>query len=285
MTLSQEDRARLRKQRSEQAIQLAIQNRWEEAAALNQQIVVLFPRDTDAWNRLGKALSELGRTEEARQAYSKTIELDPVNQIARKNLQRLASLGPEQQPVGAPKLEPHMLIEETGKTGQTMLLRPNMDVLKTMAPGEQVNLTPVGGTLTVTTVRGEQLGDVEPKLGLRLVRLMEAGNQYQAWLTSFEGGGRLLLKETLQHPSQAGKPSFPPAGTEGFRSYTKESLLRYDLEDEERGVEEPAEEWVEPEAVEGEVAARRGGGGGDTEISLFQLAAEEKESDEEEFEE
>src|SRR5438552_11990352 len=170
MTAPAEDRTR-RRQWTEQAVQLAIQNKWDEACSLNQQLTALFPRDTEAWNRLGKAQAELGRYEEARQAYRKTLELDPVNQIARKNLQRLESLTPtEAAPSAAPKLEPHLFIEETGKTGHAVLLHPNPEALKAMTPGEKVELRPVGRTLSVYNVRDDHIGDIEPKLGLRLVR-------------------------------------------------------------------------------------------------------------------
>jgi len=46
----------MRRLRSEKAIQLAMQNKWQEAADLNQQILEQFPEDVDTLNRLGKAL-------------------------------------------------------------------------------------------------------------------------------------------------------------------------------------------------------------------------------------
>ena len=44
---------------------------------------------------------------------------------------------------------------------------------------------------------------------------------------------RIMIKETYQHPSQTGKLSFSPIPSDGFRAYTKESLIHYDLEDED----------------------------------------------------
>ena len=61
MVFQTEDRARAKKQHAEQAIQLALQGQWSEAAQLNRQIIESFPTDVDAYNRLGKALTELGR--------------------------------------------------------------------------------------------------------------------------------------------------------------------------------------------------------------------------------
>jgi tetratricopeptide (TPR) repeat protein len=127
MVFQAEDRARVRKQRAEAAIQLALQGRWDDAAKLNRSIVELFPTDVDAYNRLGKAMTELGRYGEARKAYQKALEIDPLNSIANKNLSRLAAVGDETTPrQGTQKLSPEMFIEEMGKTGVTTLLRPDM---------------------------------------------------------------------------------------------------------------------------------------------------------------
>src|SRR3989304_8870339 len=93
MVFAADDRTRIRRQRAEQAIQLAMQGQWEEAAKVNRIIIDVFPNDVDAYNRLGKACTELGRFAEAREAYGKALGLDPHNSIAQKNLARLSSLG------------------------------------------------------------------------------------------------------------------------------------------------------------------------------------------------
>jgi Flp pilus assembly protein TadD len=87
-----EDRLRQKRAKSEQAITLAMKNRWDEAAQVNREILDLFPNEVDAYNRLGKALTELGRYGEARDAYSRAVKLDPLNGIASKNLLRLGKL-------------------------------------------------------------------------------------------------------------------------------------------------------------------------------------------------
>src|SRR3989304_9089590 len=81
-----------RRRQIDSAIQLAMGNRWEEAVQVNRSILTVFPNDTDSYNRLGKALMELGRYNEAKKAYKKALELDSTNQIAKKNLERLRIL-------------------------------------------------------------------------------------------------------------------------------------------------------------------------------------------------
>ena len=81
-----EDRQRMRRVRSERAIQLAMQNKWQEAAELNRQILEHFPDDVDTLNRLGKALMELGQYADSRDQYARATKADPSNGIAAKNL-------------------------------------------------------------------------------------------------------------------------------------------------------------------------------------------------------
>jgi len=248
MVFTADDRTRLfRRQRTQHAIQLAMQGQWQEAAAVNRAIIAVFPNDVDAYNRLGKALTELGRYSEAREAYGKTLELDPLNSIAQKNLARLASLGEGTavQAEGGKKLSPQMFISETGKTGITVLTRPAPEVAARMTAGDQVFLRRQNNTLLIESSQGEYLGEVEPRLGMRLIKLMEGGNQYAAAIATLnQDDVRVIIKETFQDPSQAGKPSFPPTTGEAFRPYTKEGLVRRDAEEEESfDEEEDVEDW------------------------------------------
>lgn len=248
-----------RRQSTDQAIQLAIQGRWDDAERLNRQLLAAFPEDTDAHNRLGKALTELGRYGEARASYTRTLELDPTNSIARKNLTRLATLDAATvapAPLGA-KVDPHLFVEETGKTGVATLQRPASEALVRMTAGDRVSLRRQERSLIAENSLGEYLGTIEPRMALRLIKLMDGGNEYAAAIASInEHAARIIIKETYQHPSLTGKLSFPPVGPEGFRPYTKESLIRYDLDDEDVAEEEtePSEEWDgEAEPPEGDV--------------------------------
>ena len=93
MTYQEERLASLKRQRTKQAIDLAMQGHWREAVAANRAILEDFPNDVEAWNRLGRAHMELGKYQPSREAYRRTAALDPFNAIARKNLKRLNYLG------------------------------------------------------------------------------------------------------------------------------------------------------------------------------------------------
>lgn len=229
--------ARLRRQRTKEAIDMAMQGRWEDAVAANQSIIEFFPKDIDAYNRLGKALTELGRYAEAHEAYSKALGIDPGNSIAKKNLRRLSLLN-EAQPSprgGRHRVSPHLFIEEMGKAGVASLyhLAPR-HVRAQIAAGDPVYLQIDGQSIIVENKHGEYLGKVEPRVGVRLSNLIRGGNRYTAAvISSADSEVKIIIKEIFQHPSQAGRPSFPVKGPDGFRPYVRESILKYELEEEE----------------------------------------------------
>ncbi|MFQ5472562.1 MAG: tetratricopeptide repeat protein, partial [Dehalococcoidia bacterium] len=237
MVFQAEDRTKAKRQQAELAIRAALEGRWADAAQLNQTIVEAFPTDVDALNRFGKALTELGKYDEARGAYMKSLELDSLNSIARKNLSRLETMGKKprsKKKVAVQKISPQMFIEETGKTTTTDLVRPVKKVAAGLTAGDLVSLRrdKKRGLLLVDDPNGEQIGEVEPKLAQRLLKLMEGGNQYIAAISNLSDDGvRVFIRETFQDPSQVGKVSFPGSvvdAGEPVRPYTKRALIQDD---------------------------------------------------------
>ena len=230
-----EDRQKLRRERAKRAVALAMQSRWMDAVAANELMLIDFPDDLEAYNRLGKALTELGRAREAKAAFQRAIEISPYNAIARKNLGRLMQLGddsPRGNVQGRPT--PNAFIEESGKAGVTSLvnLAPTTTLLK-MAPGHPVHLLMDGAGLKVADVGGACVGQVEPKLASRLTRLMKGGNRYGATVTSVgEQELTVIIRELYQEPSQSGTASFPSKGAD-YRVYMPGTIMGYDLADEE----------------------------------------------------
>ncbi len=242
--------ARLRRQQTKEAIALAMQGRWQEAVAANKAIIEVFPKDVNAYNRLGKSLTELGQYEEAKAAYSKALEISPRNSIARKNLRRLSLLKEVKPSRGMDhhKAAPHLFIEEMGKTGIASLKQPaSREALAKLAAGDPVHLRVSGKSVIVENDRGDYLGKVESKIGMRLAKLIAGGNRYTAAITSLaDHEVKIIIKEIFQHPGQAGRPAFPAKEPEDFRPYVRDSILKYDLEDEDTFEDmEDASEWEE----------------------------------------
>jgi tetratricopeptide (TPR) repeat protein len=268
-TMAPEERARLRKQMSDQAVRLAVSSRWDEAVTVNRDYVRVFGEEAEGLNRLGKALSEVGQVTEARKAYGRAIELDPTNTIARRNLDRLAAMKDSAAAAAAQsQLDTRLFVEETGKAAVATLQAVDSETSALLDAGDLVDLQVQGNAVNITNTQGEYIGMVEPRVGLRLAKMMAAGNKYTAALVTATGELRVMIRETFQHPSQIGRVSFPQARatSEGVRAYTRKGLLRgnddvdYSDDDEREEVDEEdgwheTSEDTESHAVEVDVDA------------------------------
>lgn len=246
---------------AEQAIALAMENRWAAAVAANKHILSVAPDDVGALNRLGRASMELGQYEEAREAYARTLVLSPSNTIAQKNLARVAALQEEARPEATvAKVERQMFLAEPGKAVVTSIKpRGKAVALVKVAVGEQVDLVVVGRALWIRDARGALLGTVEQRLAHRIIELMEGGNRYDAALASTgDDGARVVIRETYQDPSQLGKVSFPARQATVRPGDLQDGLASDDSDEEEAEADDVAEETEEttPSAEE-EAASRR----------------------------
>ncbi|MFC2008557.1 tetratricopeptide repeat protein [Chloroflexota bacterium] len=210
----EEDRTKLGRKLAQEAIALAVEGRWEEAVAANKSIVERFPDDVAAYNRLGRAYIELGSFGQAEDAYRKTLEVDHGNSIASKNIERLkawANVG-SLEPAKARSIGKDFFAATAGKTGVVGVSGVvAAERLEALEPGSALVLRRVAQQVLVEDDLGTVLGELEPKHGVRLARLMQGGNSYSATLLSTgEAGPQLLVKEDYQHPSMVGKASFPP---------------------------------------------------------------------------
>jgi tetratricopeptide (TPR) repeat protein len=258
---TREERARRKRLIQQQAQQLALNGEWAEAIKLNQEVLEATPNDVTALNRLGKAYSELGRYSEAYNAYNQSFEIDPANQIARRNLQRLEPLKNLQADDQAPErrhsqARQTMFIEEIGKTRVTELLKlADTTTLARMTSGDQVELRVEGKQVAVYSEDGLQLGRLEPRLAHRLIALIAGGNRYSAAVTVVEPGLlRIIIRETFQHSSQAGRLSFPVSSKPLTpRAYTRATERLYAADDTDLyGDDDEAEDTDDAEPEEDE---------------------------------
>lgn len=248
---------RQRRHLTDIAIGQATRGEWEAAASTNQQVLELGG-DTDAYNRLGKALAELGRHADALEAYQGALARDATNRIAERNVGRLQVIaGGGAAPAAATdgkqeKASASDFIEEMGKTGHARLINllPAKQ-LASLSAGDAVELV-LDGAWLVARVGEVEVGQVEPRIGSRLAKLMKAGNRYEAAITTVDRDEvRVIIHEVFAHPANFGKVSFPGSATArpgDVRPYIKGTALRYD--DEEESGEESEEETEEVEELD-----------------------------------
>ncbi len=259
----EEEKSRQRRQASKQAVALAMEGRWQEVVEANKSLLEKFPDDIDAYNRLGRAYMELADYAAAKQAYEKALELDRYNIIAQKNLQRLTLLRKESRVAEAPaaKVEPQQFIKEVGKAGVVNLvsLAP-AEQLARLVTGAAVGLKVDGTRLAAEAANGDYLGQVDPRHALRLIKLMDGGNKYSAAIVSAsETAVTVMIRETYQDPSQAGKLSFPPKDEAAHYPPASDRMIRRELEYEESQTGEPSYTIVGgDESEDGEVFVEEG---------------------------
>jgi len=251
-------KGKLRRNLTQQAIDLAIRGHWREAVRVNESILNLFPTDIEARNRLGKAYLELGQYQEALATYRVVLEAAPNNAIARKNIRRLENLLTSSTPPAkrsAERITPHLFLEEMGKTVVSTLRHPaSAEVLADFAAGDPVSLEADKGVVRVVAETGQVLGAIESGLSQRLINLQRAGNRYAAALTAVDDREvKVIIRETYRHPSQAGRLSFPVGEDRAPRPYAKE-FVRYLEEDEDlleiASDDEDEDEDLDLEAIE-----------------------------------
>jgi len=271
-----EERVKPRSMYVEEAIALALESKWSEALVVNQALLERHGPDEDAQNRIGKALTELGRLDEAIEAYSATLRLNPLNVIAQKNVRKLSAMVEAKEHVAsaAQTIDVELFTEEPGKSGLTVLSPPDQDVTVAVAPGDVVALAADGSVLRARTARGVALGEVEPKLARRLLPLLATGNRYTAAVARVADAQiEIIIREVYQAPENAHKSSFPISrakAREEFRPYAKESLLA--------AREIDAEPLIDDEEEEGSAGDTKVEAGEELEemgMSTFQAEADE----------
>jgi hypothetical protein len=248
---------------SEFARRAALEGHWEEAISLNRTLIERDPRDTEAYNRLGRALLEYKDFSAAYEVYSGALRSDPANLIARRNLQRLELLrqrkdngnGDASETAGSIFPRTMVFIEEVGKTWVDELVNPApMGQLAEVYAGQQLQLQLEDGRLIVVRSDGSRVGEIEAKTAERVIELMNGGNVYEVYALGLSSVSlRVILREVQRSPEMAGRVSFPRqiAATRAYLRERDNLRLRDEadflLEDEDMEDDEIAQEASEPD--------------------------------------
>ena len=209
---------RSKEDRNKKAVSLAMNSSWKEAIEVNEMILEDCFWDMEAFNRLGKAYMEVGKTKKALEAFKCALVISPNSAIAKKNIMRLEKTTSHKTAKSIKSSSvSRTFIEERGKTGVTKLVNvPRGSDFNYLVSGHSVELVLSEKGIRVKDNAANGIGSLEPKIGIRLNRLISGGNQYEASITSVLGNEiSLIIRETFRDPSQASVASFP-GKTEGL---------------------------------------------------------------------
>ena len=200
-------------ERDRLAVEMALAGSWDEAAELNREVIKDRPGDVEAHNRLGKALMELGSLAEAIGAFEGALAISPHNPIARRNLDRLSAGRGGAVRRGEIPEDRTRIVEETGKTAVVPLVNVvDPEAFGGLMPGDPIELVPSGNMVKAVS-EGARIGQVEPRLGARICRLIARGNRYKASIKTLSASSAsLLIREVYKDRSNMGTVSFPELG-------------------------------------------------------------------------
>ncbi len=216
-----------KKQLNQEALQASLESRWDDALRLNDEYLARFPRSADALNRKGRALIELHRLTDARDAYTEALKADPANMISRRNLQRLETLynrtdsQPEGEEVGGTSIpRAAVFVLETGKTWiDELASAAEPGQLAEVSPGDKLRIEIEGDRVTVVSDNGVRLGQMESIVGARIARLCEAGHDFEAYALGTSAQSlRIIIREVAR-----------PEGSENIITFPRQDFASQDL--------------------------------------------------------
>lgn len=227
-----------------QAIDAALDSRWNEALKINKQIIKLDPQNVDALNRQARCFMELGKNNLAKKYYLETLKFDPYNPIALKNLKIIKAFkgSGNGEPIpsdGQVKIAPALFLQEPGKTKVVTLLKvAEPKILSQTFCGMEVSLIVKNKKIIVTDQNGDYLGVLPDDICHHLIRLLRGGNKYNIIIKSIKVNGlSVLIRETYRSKRFKNQASFLEGG--GYQSLDVITSLETPEEEE---TAEPEEE-------------------------------------------
>lgn len=197
----------------QQAIDAALDSKWEDALKINKRIIKIDPRNVDALNRQAKAYMELGKSNLAKKYYSEVLKIDPYNPIAQKNLKIMKSFKPNGETLvscASRRLSPSLFLQEPGKTKIVNLLKvAEPQKLSHVFCGMRVEMIVKNRKITIVDSNGNYLGVLPDDISHHLTRLSKGGNKYELFVKSVRVNSlSIMIKEIFRSKKFKNQPSF-----------------------------------------------------------------------------
>lgn len=195
-----------------QAIQAALESRWDDAVRINLEFLSENPQDTATLNRLGIAHLKLNQPSDAKKYFQQVIDIDPYNSIAHSNLKKATPKYCQDLSINTPLTNlTFSFIEEPGKSKVIPLNNiGEPTIISCLYPGLEVELKVSARRLKVVTTKGHHhIGFLPDDISVRLIKLIRAGNKYLTMIKSSEPNGvQVYIKEVKSSKRLKGIPSF-----------------------------------------------------------------------------
>ena len=164
------------------AIAAALSQNWQEAIAVNKQILLTTPKNIEALNRLGYAYLVTGKIPLGLQMFEKVLKLDPYNRIAGNNIKKIASMKKNgMELIRDCPVSPLLFLEEPGKTKIVDCINvASTQILSTLSCGQEIFFKLKSHSIDVRDAKGTYVGALPDDLSYKLLMYMNGGNTYSA---------------------------------------------------------------------------------------------------------
>jgi tetratricopeptide (TPR) repeat protein len=131
------------------AIKLALTENWQEAIAINQEILHEDTKNLKAKIRLGRAYLQTKDFKKAEKLFKEVLNIDPINQVAKKNYELAKNQRSEQTPRN---INGFSLVKEPGTTAVTTALISARGVTaNSFSYGQELEIKPLKDTISILT--------------------------------------------------------------------------------------------------------------------------------------
>lgn len=215
------------------AITAALAQNWNEAIRINSQLIKADKTNVDALNRLGFAYLQTGHTTQAKRVYQIILSTDPYNQIALRNSKKIAVKHKKTAKTMPNTISPMHFLEEPGKTKIAACVNPAPSLtLSTLTPGQEIFLKPKNHCVELRSNDNTYLGVLPDDLSFKLIKLMTAGNTYQAIIKNASKNSLIvMLRELSRGKRYAHQPSFISPTSSSYLPFTRGNALHPDRPD------------------------------------------------------
>jgi tetratricopeptide (TPR) repeat protein len=230
----------------DQAIQSALNSRWEDSIEINKNILSENPDDLPALLRLGFAYLKKGHVSLAKKTYLKVQKLDKYNMIASKYLDKLESVTDKSPEIvdannQSSTMSPLSFLEDPGVTKITQCVHiAPQKIIATLHPGQEVYLKAKNHSIEIRDQSNRYLAALPDDLAFKMLKMISANNTYRAFVKNIEKNCiSLLVREISRGRKFRNQPSFSsiisyhPANREVIANNERDDLSQSDTADEE----------------------------------------------------
>jgi len=206
---------------SDAAVNAALLQNWQEAIAVNKQILLHTPKNIEALNRLGFAYLKTGKVLLGKQMFEKVLQIDPYNRIAGNNLKKIISLKKNYSHIirDCP-VSPLLFLEEPGKTKIIECVNvTSTQILSTLSCGQEVFFKLKKHGIDIRDAKGTYIGALPDDLSFKLLLFAKGGNRYTAHIKRVAKSSVLVfIREVWRGKKFTQQSSF--SGTTSYIPYT-----------------------------------------------------------------